>query len=149
MGYIPDDARWFYATIVVKIVVEGDSRAVVHENTVLVEASDRETAHARAVELGANYEYEDVNPAGKRVVSSFVGLRELDVVHEALEHGAELFFTERVGLSAEQITALVRPKENLNAFAEPEIAERPDYGSVEVVSDARGIKRGTKRGPPN
>lgn len=40
----------------------------------------------------------------------FRGLGEMNVIHDGLEHGAELIYREGVGLSEEQICALVKPK---------------------------------------
>ena len=103
MSIIPKCTRWFYATIIIKIVVEGDPRNVMHANTVLVEARDAEDAYVRALELGDEENRDDVNPLGKRVTFTFVGVSELDEIGPGLDHGTELFFTEKVGLSDDEI----------------------------------------------
>lgn len=145
------DPRWFYATHIVKIAVEGDPRSVVHANTVLVQAMDAEDAHARALELGREASTEYLNPLGKRVTITFVGLSELDEIGPTLEHGTEICFTEKVGLSDDEIAKRVCPKNELNAFrpiAEP--ADTPDYTSVEVLDEARKLLRGSGGDePPN
>jgi hypothetical protein len=41
MGYIPTDAKWYLADIVMEITIQGDSRNVVHVNTTLVRADSQ------------------------------------------------------------------------------------------------------------
>ena len=86
---------------------------------------------------------------GKRVDTTFVGIRSLDVIHDPLQHGAELFYHEEVGLSAGEIAALARGKEQLEAFLDPEPGDGPDYSSIEVVDQVRKILRGGGGDPPN
>jgi hypothetical protein len=94
MGYIPPDAKWYLAEIVQQITVEGDPNNVVHNNMVLVRADSPEDAYARAVELGAARELSYENPEGKGVTIRFKGLHDLNVIHDELEHGAELIYSE-------------------------------------------------------
>jgi hypothetical protein len=135
MGFIPANAKWYLADIVEEIQVQDDSQNVIHINTVLVRADSPEEAHAKALELGeqCNRAYE--NSAGNNVTISFRGLRDLYVIHDELEHGAELFYDERFGLTEEQIVALVCEKENLSVFQPwkgPDPAS-PDYVAKWVV----------------
>lgn len=149
MAYVRD-AQWYYATLVIKIEVEGDPRTVVHLNTVLISADDSEHAYERAIEVGRSHEYEDINPFGKRVVSSFVGVRELDLILDELEHGAEIFYSERVGLSPEAVSELVRPHDALALFSDTQRpSDRPNYSSVEIVDAARKLRRGQGGGAAN
>lgn len=89
MGYIPADATWYLAEIVEQIAVEGYPRFTVHTNTVLIRADSPEDAYTRAVELGTSHQMAYENPDGKQVTFTFRGLRELVVIHEKLEDGAE------------------------------------------------------------
>jgi hypothetical protein len=90
MGYIPKDTKWYLADIVQEITVEGDPRNVVHTNLVLIRADSPEEAYEKAMELGTAGDQSWENADGKRVTFRFRGLRELNVIHDELEHGAEL-----------------------------------------------------------
>lgn len=150
MSKLPEDARWFYATLIIKIVVEGDPRNVMHANTVLVEARGAEDAYARALELGDGENRDDINPLGKRVTFTFVGVSELDEIGPVLDHGTELFFTEKVGLSDDEIAKRVCSKEELHLFkAKPERVDKPDYASVEIMDEVKKLLRGSGAGEPS
>jgi catechol 2,3-dioxygenase-like lactoylglutathione lyase family enzyme len=116
MAFIPPDATWYLADVVMRFTVEGEARPTVHVNLHLIRAELPDEAYAKALELGRDGEDEYVNPDGRRVRSTFVGLLGLNVVHEPLEDGAELAFTERRGLSDAEILGLARPREQLAAF---------------------------------
>jgi hypothetical protein len=110
MGYIPADAKWYLADIIEEIQVQGHPLNVIHINMLLVRADSPEEAYIKAIELGeqCNTSYE--NSAGSLVTISFRGLRDLYVIHDELEHGAELIYEQKVGLTQGQIAALVREK---------------------------------------
>jgi hypothetical protein len=67
-------------------------RNVVHTNMILVRADSPEEAYQKAVQLGTARQQSYENPAGKRVECRFRGLRDLNGIHDELEHGAELGF---------------------------------------------------------
>jgi hypothetical protein len=141
MGYTPKNARWYLAEIVMDITIEGDSRNVVHVNTTLVRADSPNEAYNRACELGAQGETSYENSIGKMVVHRFRGLRSLDVIHEDLEHGAELAFSEHVDVPEEEIAKLVIPKDRLGVFRPMAPSEAPDYGSKDVIQGAMRLLR--------
>lgn len=136
MAYIPHHAQWYVAEIVEEIRIEGDACNVVHCNLVLVSASSPDDAYRRAIELGKNGEATYRNPQGLTVVSMFRGLKQLDVVHEPLEHGAELRFSEDISVPEERIAAWLKNKEQLNVFSDIEPSKGPDYSSEEVLDQA-------------
>jgi hypothetical protein len=136
MAYIPKNAEWYVAEIIEEIIVESDPRNVVHRNLVLVHASSPDEAYRHAMELGKQIEIAYQNPAGKKVKSIFRGLGELSVVHDALEHGAELRYSEEISVPEERITKLVRKKGELSVFCETDPARGPDYSSKEVLDEA-------------
>src|SRR5690348_13398603 len=117
MAYIPEDAKWYLAEIVEEITVQDDPRNVVHKNVVLIRAECPEDAYQKALELGngKNTCYE--NPDGKRVEIRFRGLHDLQVIHDELEHGAELTYSEEIGMDEEALYTWVSPKEELGVFA--------------------------------
>src|SRR6516162_6964705 len=96
MAFIPKDAKWYIGWIVLEFVIEDDPRNVVHINTLLIEANSPDDAYKKALELGKSQEMEYLNTDGKVVKVKFRGLRELNVIHDELEHGAELFYHQEV-----------------------------------------------------
>jgi hypothetical protein len=132
LGFIPSDARWYLADVVLEHRVEGDPRNVVHVNTHLVEAGSPEHAYEKAMALGRSAEHAYENTDGRPVLVIFRGLRELGAVHEPLEDGAELMFTEDVGVPEERLLAWAKPKEGLAVFAPAEVFRgTPNYLPVE------------------
>jgi Domain of unknown function (DUF4288) len=134
MGFIPKDARWYWADLILEFTIEGDDRNIVHINTHLIEADSPEQAYQKANDLGRGGADEFTNTDGKRVCVAFRGLRALDVVHDELQDGAELFFDEQVGLSEHEIREKVQSREELAVFAPRQNrGDCPNYLSQEVV----------------
>jgi len=116
MAYIPKNAQWFLAEHVEEIRVQGHKRNLVHINYVLIQSKTPTEAYRKAVELRKRGNMRYKNPDGKFVTSRFLGLRILDVIHDALEHGCEIMFSERLGITRAGLRKLVRKKEELEAF---------------------------------
>jgi hypothetical protein len=133
MGYIPKSAKWYLAEIVEQITVEGDPRNVVHTNLVLVGADSPEDAYQKAIDLGTAGEQSYENPDGKNVTVRFRGLHDLNVIHDELEHGAELIYSESTNLDDAAIGQWVSPKEKLGVFLPITPSTGPDYRSRDVV----------------
>jgi hypothetical protein len=137
MAYIPKDAKWYLAEIVMAVTVEGDPRKVIHTNFVLVRADSPDEAFERAVALGEDSALIYDNPSKKRVEMTFSGLRELHVIHEPLEHGAELLYEQEIAISDQDINARVRKKEELAVFRARTVdRELPDFTSKDVLEKA-------------
>jgi hypothetical protein len=69
------------------------------------------------------------------VTHRFLGLRDLDVIHDPLEHGCEIMFFERLGMTAANTRKLVRKKLELEAFLPIRPRDgRPDYSSKEIMN---------------
>lgn len=143
MGYIPDDARWYLADIILEHSIEDEPRSVVHINTVLVRAGSPERAYARALKLGQEREHEYQNTDGKKVETKFRGLCDLTVIHDKLRSGAELIYQERIGLSEDEVAKLVSLKAELGVFAErvKPTRDKPNYmpGSIMDMLKAVGF----------
>ncbi len=140
MAYFPKNAKWYWAEVVEEITVQGDLRNVVHRNIVLVHANSPQEAYNRAVEIGKRCEGSYENPEGAIVQTRFRGLGGLDVIHDKLEHGAELLYQEDIAVSEEQIGKWVCPKDRLPLFRdenEPDL--KPDYGSKEIVDEVQSL----------
>ena len=116
MAYIPPDARWYLAEIVEEIRIESEPENVVHTNIVLVRADSPEEAYQRALALGKEGEMTYTNPDGKTVQVYFRGLRDLNVIHGELEHGTELIYEKRTGMSESDFARWVPAKEDLGVF---------------------------------
>lgn len=138
MGYIPSDAEWYISELVMEITVHGAASNVLHRNLVLIHACSPDEAYGKAIQIGQNGETEYVNPKDQQVHIRFRGVSKLDVIYEALEDGAELYYEEQRGVSESEIQKLILPKEQLEAFTPPRPGEErePDYRSKAVVKEA-------------
>jgi hypothetical protein len=144
MGFVPKDAEWYLAEIVQELKVADDPRNLVWRNLTLVHASSPDDAYEQALGLGRSGDSEYLNPAGKLVTARFRGLSFLDVIHDPLEHGAELMFRSNIGVSPDDLQKMLRPKNELQLFLPIKRAEGPDVASGEIVKEVEdrfGIKR--------
>lgn len=136
MAYVPKDARWYLADVVLEHTVERDPRNVVHVNVHLIEADSPERAFEKATALGREAEQVYENTAGREVRVTFRGLRELNVIHDALEDGAELVFEESIHVPKEELTTWLRPKDELAVFRKRESTfkrDAPNYMPESVM----------------
>ena len=103
------------------------------QNLVLVRADSPEEAYQKAMELGAAGEQSYENIDGKAVTFRFRGLHDLNVIHDELEHGAELIYSEDRDFDESAIRAWVNPKEELGVFLPITPSTGPDYRSRWIV----------------
>ena len=68
-------------------------------------------------------------------MSKFRGLGQLDGVHDRLEHGAELQYSEDMAVSEERIVGFLKHKQHLNVFRAIEPNRGPDYASKDIVDE--------------
>jgi len=125
---------WYFAELVMKIIVADDPRNVVHQNLVLIRADAPEEAYEKALLLGKKGETSYENSDGKAVQITFAGLSDLDLIYEELEDGAEIAFHYKVDVSEEALQSIVRPRDRLRAFLPPTKAEGPNYASGEILA---------------
>src|SRR5262249_18483659 len=109
--------------IIEEIQVEGEPQSIAHINFTLVRADSPKEAYDKAIELGKELECSYKNTDSKFVTIIFRGLRDLNVIHDELEHGAELIYQEKIDLTSEQIVQMVREKGQLSIFL-PMIASK-------------------------
>ena len=134
MAYIPKDTEWYLADIVLEINVEDETENVLHINTTLINAHSPEEAYEKAIALGQESEDEPYeNPNEKMVTTTFKGLNNLDVIHDKLEHGAELFYCEHGNIPKDKIKNYITSKENLAVFADITPSKIIDYSSGEIT----------------
>ena len=144
MAYIPKDAEWYIAELVNEITVEGEVTNVVHRDLVLIHAESPEDAYRKALELGRASESSYENPEGKNVLTKFRGMADLNVIHDRLEHGAELIYTEDTNVPSERILGWLRDKSELGVFrtiTATVLSNHPDYSSKEIVEQVDEILR--------
>lgn len=138
MAYIPKDAQWYVAELVMECRIEGESRNVVHVNIVLVRADSPEKGFEKAEQLGKEGEDSYLSPMNQRTVWLYRGLRDLNVIHDELEHGAELMFEERINISEGAVQEMITTKSQLNLFRPDKQRDpsRPNYGCKEIMEEA-------------
>ncbi|HEY9638679.1 MAG TPA: DUF4288 domain-containing protein [Coleofasciculaceae cyanobacterium] len=141
MGYIPKDAKWYIAELVMEFQIEGDSHNVVHVNIVLIRADSPEEAFEKAEQLGREAEDTYKNPDNRTVTVTYRGMRALNVIHDELEHGAELMYEEKIGVCEDKLQAMLTPKSELAIFRpwQPKDSSVPDYSSKEVMEEVRNL----------
>ena len=128
MSYIPPDARWYLADIVEEVRIESEPENIVHTNTILVRADSPEEAYQSALALGKEGEITYTNPEGKTVQVYFRGLRDLNVIHGQLEHGTELIYEKRTGMSESDLARWVSAKDELEVFVPRDTSKDPTPG---------------------
>ena len=139
MGYIPSDAEWYLADVIMQVAVEDDPRTVVHSNIVLIRADSPDEAYEKALEIGHHQETTYKNTDGKQVQFRFRGLKSLNVVYDELADGAELTYSEEVGVPEEEIQRRIVPKEELSVFAPLSHPNKPNYASRDIYERVRDL----------
>jgi len=149
MAYVPSDAEWFLAEVVLEIRVTGSRRNVVHINTVIIRANSPDEAYQRARAFGKRNEIAYENSRGQEVTIRFRGLGNLNVIYDALGDECEIMYLEKLGVSEKRIRRLVRPKRELEVFLPVRGRRRgqPDYSSGEVMKDVARIVRSQEAQP--
>lgn len=127
------EPRWYSAALVVEIRVAGDPRNVVHTNVHLIRAGSVQEAWDLAMALGREENRTWANPAGEAVTSVFRGIHDIQNIVGEPEHGAEVFFTERVGVSEAEVERMLLSREAL--VSPPDPADRPDFSDGQIVRE--------------
>lgn len=139
MAYIPEDAKWYIAELVMECKIEGEPRNVVHVNIILVRADSPQSAFEKAEQLGKEDEQSYLNPESQQVTWYYRGLRNLYVIDDELEHGAELMFEEKIGISKDKVQDMIKDKSELSVFCEwkPRDSSEPNYGCKEILEEVQ------------
>jgi hypothetical protein len=103
VGYVPADAKWWLADLIIEFTFEGEAGNIVHCNLTLVRADSAEDAYSKSLRLGAENESTYANSDGKLVTVRFRGLRDLYVISDELDDGAELLYEEQTDVAEEQL----------------------------------------------
>ena len=115
---------WWIASVLLRFEFFDEDRTKLNrrclawKNTVLLKARTRDEAYRKAVAAGhqdAGGESWDAD-TGRRGTFRFEGLTLLLPVHEQLEDGAEILWTEYSGRTVRRIKSMVVPKGKLPVF---------------------------------
>ncbi|MFZ6749350.1 DUF4288 domain-containing protein [Undibacterium sp. Ren11W] len=95
-----------------------NSRCLAWENTIILQAPDREAAYEKAVSLATQIssEFEDGTRHGRKRSWVFEGLTSLLAIHDELKDGAEILWIEHKNRTVKKIRSLVKKKEELEVF---------------------------------
>lgn len=115
---------WWVASYLMLAVCDDDpnpspkSRCLAWENTIILQAPDRNAAYEKALALAARdegtFEDDTLKPRTWRWVVE--GLTELVPLYEELEDGAEILWTEHSNRTVAKIRSWVKTKEMLDVF---------------------------------
>ena len=114
--WIPKDTEWFLADLIQELKVADAEDSTVWINTHLIRASSPDEAYEKALNRGKLYEHFWTNTDGEQVVSRFRGLRDLLLVYEKLEDGAEIMWEEQEDVSEQDIQEMIKARAQLGAI---------------------------------
>lgn len=108
---------WWVATYIMRLD-EGQShltqRCLAWENTILIQALDRNQAYTKALKMG--------KASAKSGNWLFEGLTEILPIYEKLEDGAEIIWTEHRSVTLKKIRSRLRKKNDMPVFDDSEPA---------------------------
>lgn len=145
MAFIPENAEWYVADIVIEIHAarQKDRRAWI--NTHLIHATSPEEALSKAEVLGKQQETSYLNVLGKKVLHTFRGVGDLQVVYDSLQDGTELTWCECTALTPDEVKGLIPSKADLAVFQPIEPDLDPNYAPMELYGSTQGGADGRKR----
>lgn len=114
--WVPKNIEWFLAELMQEFTFANGDGPLLWVNTILVQATSLEEGYSKAMERGEVYNEKYTNTDQVEVTCKFRGLRDLYLIYEKLEDGAELIWTEYDDLDEAQIAAMVTEKDSLAAF---------------------------------
>jgi hypothetical protein len=127
MAWIPKNAKWYLADLIMHHQIASEARHLVHINLTLIRADSPEQAYTEAERLGHAAEITYENSDSNQVQIVFRGLMDLNVIHDKLEHGAELAYTQRICNTENEVREIVTEKAQLTVFRHREASSRPNY----------------------
>jgi hypothetical protein len=141
MANSSNNVKWYLAELVEEIKIDGEDENIVHNNLVLIHAESPEEAYKKALARGSaiNDTYE-MSP-GKKVISTFRGLSDLNPILDELEDGATIAYEELTDLTEEEISEMVPAKDELGAFQTDDDESEPNSVALE---EAMRILRNSK-----
>ena len=112
-------------------------RSRVWENTIILQADDREAAYEKAMRLasGGEAKFDDGDIHGRIGHWRFVGLSSLLAIHDELEDGAEVVWIDRGAMSFREIKRIVTDKHGLEVFDDTPVPESDETSSDDEGTD--------------
>jgi hypothetical protein len=116
---------WWIATYLLRLqysdedIANPNRRCLAWENTIILQAPNRESAYAKACRLGrydSNGSEVTELETGRKGTWVFEGLKSLLPIYEQLQDGAEVLWREHSGVAARTIKSWVREKAALEVF---------------------------------
>lgn len=95
---------------------DGNSRCLAWENTILIQASDRDLAYEKAISLASDNESTFSDEKGRTGHWVFEGLISLLPIYDELRDGAELVWEEHRNRTLKKVRSWIRQKHELEAF---------------------------------
>ena len=127
---IPDRNKspygWWIASYIERFEYEDEDKTNLNrrcdawENTILINAKDREQAYRKAIKIGRLGEMGYETTDGRMGTWRFEGLTSLLPIYEELEDGAEIIWREHENRTVKKIKSWVKAKEQLETFDDDE-----------------------------
>lgn len=114
-------------------------RGCVWENTIILQAEDREAAFEKAMQFGSinESEFDDGDVDGRKGRWCFVGLSSLLPIYDELADGAEVLWTDHGVISLREARQRVKHKQALEAFDDTpvpdDLEDGPDDEETHIV----------------
>lgn len=120
MGYVDElylTRKWYVSHEILTLAPDhspADAKLDVWENLILIRAQSPEEAYLKAMEHGRANE-SAITVGGEKGSVRFRGLRDLVLIYDELEDGAEIEWHE-MDLTREEVDELLKDKNDLHAF---------------------------------
>ncbi|MDG4596694.1 MAG: DUF4288 domain-containing protein [Candidatus Contendobacter sp.] len=95
-----------------------NSRCLAWENTIILQAPDREAAYEKAIALASQQtsQFEDSTRNNRKGHWVFEGLTSLLAIHEELTDGAEILWVEHNNRTVKKVRSWVKRKDEFEVF---------------------------------
>jgi len=95
-----------------------DRRCLAWENTIILQAKDRNEAYRKAVRFGSQANRQEMwqSDSGRKGAWRFEGLTSLLPIYDELEDGAEVLWRQYTNRTVKTIQALAKSKKELEVF---------------------------------
>lgn len=113
---------WWVASYIQRAAWEDEptpslkSRCLAWENTIILQAPDRETAYTKAVSLASESGTGFQDGSGRAGQWIFEGLTSLLPIYDELTDGAEIAWTEHANRTVGKVRSWIKRKEELEVF---------------------------------
>lgn len=124
MGFIPEGNNWYLALMLFSTEVKAAGSLEVEVSFTLIYATSPEEAYNAAMKIGNEREVSFTNTDDQVVDVRYHGLKDLNVILDPLESGAEIAFEVIPDVESDEIAKHVSKKEDLGVF-KPTIFDGP------------------------